>query len=121
MREIKFRAWCFDSKKLSYNIIGNIYISEMALWANSHEYELMQYIGLKDKNRKYIYEGDIVKIPAGWFGDIHYKESVGIIEYLENEFYPRNPNDNNGVTWQEFNWKDVEIIGNIYENPELLK
>lgn len=85
------------------------------------EIKLMQYTGLKDKNGKEIYEGDIVKFPE-FNGDIYitpvaWDKSCACFgvsfsgkypvsfDYLE-EFYTE--------------LKDIEVIGNIYENPELV-
>lgn len=132
MREIKFRAWLKKEKIMV--LIEPIEIIHFlkkyrfddgliddGCYFLKEEYFLMQFTGLKDLHGKEIYEGDILKIPSGYFGDSFYKESLGIIEYLEDGFYPRNPYDKDGTTWQDFNWGRTEIIGNIYENPELIK
>ncbi len=74
---------------------------------------LMQYTGLKDKNGKEIYEGDIIVeylLPNEY--------DYGIIEYLDGSFV---------INWKSKMWQYLinvsrrEVIGNIYENPELLK
>lgn len=74
----------------------------------SDEYDLMQFTGLLDKNGKEIYEGDIVLICS--FNDEKnlYEVIIKDIRHLPEEFYGSN------FTWSE-------IIGNIYENPELIK
>ena len=78
-----------------------------------HKGELMQFTGLKDKNGKEIYEGDII----GWKSTRKvkkwtYREVVKDIR----EFYANMINErSDGAYWH------YEIIGNIYENPELLK
>jgi uncharacterized phage protein (TIGR01671 family) len=69
---------------------------------------LMQYTGLKDKNGVEIYEGDIVR-----FLDIDGVDSVTEVEFREGGFYPFAPDF--------IHWCNVEVIGNIYENPELLE
>ena len=128
MREIKFRAWIESTKNMMYLDFKNknIHQSRMnvALFSDYIREEgwavLMQYTGLKDKNGKEIYEGDVVKIDAGYSGDHFYRESLGIITWDEDRWYPNNPKEKDGITWQDFNYRmDVEIIGNVYESPEL--
>ena len=91
----------------------------------------MQCTGLKDKNDKLIYEGDIVKYfcPAeycsdgvhkcpecysGENGSVHYDEDLAMYEY-------RSKSDECPLTDNINTEEDLEIIGNIYENPELLE
>jgi uncharacterized phage protein (TIGR01671 family) len=78
--------------------------------------ELMQYTGLEDKNGKEVYEGDILKaLIDSKMGSAYF--DVGEVVFHPNaaQFVLRK---GNGVTNIAFN---VEVIGNIYENPELLK
>ena len=88
--------------------------------------ELMQYTGLKDKNGKEIYEGDVVKIKEDWDEYDWKAGEIGFIEY--KKFYfgislksQNKPGTRYTVLLDLNNDRDVEIIGNIYENPELIK
>lgn len=71
-----------------------------------YECEVMQFTGLKDKNGKEIYEGDIVSFLGETWEVIYFETYAG--------FMLGNGNDLMNITTQE------ELIGNIYENPELL-
>ncbi|UCF13212.1 MAG: hypothetical protein JSW06_02865 [Thermoplasmatales archaeon] len=112
MREIKFRA-CDkrknlyeDAKRMYYNvyIISESDVSINGLRFSIKDFEIMQFTGLKDKNGKEIYEGDIVLVDMGY-------RNLIIIEF-KNGSYNVNSWIVNG---------DCEVIGNIYENPELLR
>ena len=126
MREIKFRCWdkgrnCWLNEMDTYQQVVN-----QARWnpEAGEYYVLMQYTGLHDKNGKLIYEGDIVKYKI----PVHYdeqekKEVIKKVRYTGGAFFP--------VLFMEYEFHDfddkpltitdVEIIGNIYENPELLE
>jgi uncharacterized phage protein (TIGR01671 family) len=84
---------------------------------------LMQYTGLKDKNGKEIYEGDIIWYPAeAWMNQdgramVYWnKDSLGW--YAEDT---KQSGDCSNDELVAFISPDIEVIGNIYENPELLK
>ena len=114
MREIKFRAWNTDNLRFAPNF--NVIIPTERD-GKTHRFEpadnviLMQYTGLKDKNGKEIYEGDIVVLL-----DLEHDEELLITSVKWSEqglnfnVYPcHNPKEN---------WL---VIGNIYENPELME
>ena len=126
-RDIKFRAWVKDRKAIFEVVLINYvtkkvtYLFERVghLLSIRHEkfndIELMQYTGLKDKNGKEIYEGDIVKLRANHgIGVIKYSDEWGafIVEYIK----PRPL----AVLGMNYYKEDIEVLGNIYENPELL-
>ena len=119
MKEIKFRIW----DKWSKNMFFWDDLSEHYIPCNYKEcFELLQYTGLKDKNGEEIYKGDIVA--QFCFNDPRFRHEVkyfnGAFGYVLLEvFHAYSSNEH-------FNWVDgkserIEIIGNIYENPELLK
>ena len=79
-----------------------------------NKYPLMQYTGLKDKNGKEIYEGDFLF--HHYFKEVgnviwHIGQSRWALEYFDKKTQELFPIDK----------KSFEIIGNIYENPDLLK
>lgn len=76
-----------------------------------------QYTGLTDKNGKKIFEGDIVDFNIR--GD---DESYGVVKYSveETEFYLAYDNLTLGLGRNNYSW-ELEVIGNIYDNPELLE
>jgi len=130
MRVIKFRAWDKDLNKMcKVNQIDFLHYAihiefvpdkddedqegNMAV-TRYENVELMQFTGLKDKNKKEIYEGDIVKDEKGNIMICKFIQgSFGLSQY-ESRFFQALSD-----AWIE-NSK-LEVIGNIYENPELLK
>ncbi|WP_338960309.1 YopX family protein [Fusobacterium nucleatum] len=124
MREIKFRAW-HKEEKIIGEVLGidilhkEIFFSNEDVDCYEHsdfkDIELMQYTGLYDKNEKEIYEGDIVKLRANHgIGVVKYYDEWGafVIEYIK----PRPL----AVLGMNYYKEDIEVLGNIYKNPELL-
>ena len=132
MREILFRGKRLDNGEWVYGdfVRGNerkslrdsifVYDSETQSF-NDYEINpstLGQYTGLTDKNGKRIFEGDIAKVLQGKDKDIAY---VGF-ENGAFMLYPKTGNIYERTLWSYwYNDWDVEVIGNIHENPELLE
>jgi uncharacterized phage protein (TIGR01671 family) len=111
MREIKFRAW--KDKKMSSSFSLEDYSADQDAEYGNYDLPndfsedgvfLMQYTGLKDKNGKEIYEGDIIKHD--------YRDTLTVIEWRDKD-----------ASWSMGGYQpeNTEIMGNIYENKEILK
>ena len=121
-REIKFRAWYPDAKIMS--LIYHWSLSECLAYKINHpeRIEIMQFTGLKDKNGKEIYEGDIVQ-----FNDSICGIMDAVIRWDENCGRLRGWNRNSDPKYyviafdlHKSQTPHIEIIGNAWENPELL-
>ena len=113
MREIKFRAWDKDSKEMTplFNIdFEHNIMNKGSLWKSLYSVELLQYTWLKDKNGKEVYEGDLVI----------YGNKQWVIEYRPWCFYIKYLYEWLEKTWWLWYGENLEILGNIYENPELV-
>ena len=140
MENIKFRVFDPESKKIEQvgaldwdhtcNSIITCNTTTQKLYNGYHksfDFILMQYTNLKDRTGKEIYEGDVVRI--GYTRDNYVFDNIGYVYYSIDRamFYIaelRKEQFNIGsITKNTINGKDkiFEIIGNIYQNPELLK
>lgn len=93
---------------------GNIWIidedSVSGEWIVNNDLHLMQSTGLKDKNGKEIFEGDVVKC-NGLLGTIKSLKAMWICSFVKYNNYQK----------VGFFAQEIEVVGNIYENPELLE
>jgi len=109
MREIKFRAWDKEFKKwLHQNIVNSLCIDRLN--EKDSIYEFNQFTGLHDRHGKEIFEGDVLKseatdrlYPVTWWAEKAMFRAIKGNYFLD----------------QAKAWKNCEVIGNVYEHPEL--
>ncbi len=124
MREIKFRAWDKEKKQFFVsdgNLDSEVCVAESGIVyllddepyaQQTDRFVLMQYTGLKDKNGKEIYEGDVLEDGEGFRAKVIFDDINGM--FVAEEM--------NTIIW--YNRPallETEVIGNIYEHPELLE
>ena len=140
MRELKFRAWDKEYKKMWwFDLMWGNTVAHGSGWIGmvdspeTEKYgvgilsdnrvqvdpigkEIMQYTGLKDKNGKDIYEGDMLSVDGRNSGlpvVVIYEDGAFMGAYTDSTFkYP--------LSSVELHLQKTEVIGNVYENPELL-
>lgn len=135
MKNTKFKVYDYDSKTMYGqedliiifdNVGEDVYVYKDEKVVPLFRYELLQYIGSNDTFDNEIYEGCIVKrtdlTPVAEF---YGKEEIGIVKYKNAQFVLETSEDkyyeisSDGIFY--INMADYEVIGNVYENTELLK
>ena len=127
MREFKFRAWDPTSKKM---IIPKEFIQLDKLYIGyfdgsgypkiSEDFILMQYTGVNDKNKKEIYEGDIIEIRDLF----ETPQTIAVVEWNDYGYFGVTEKGRGMIDYLaglKTNCVNFVVIGNIYENPELLE
>jgi len=126
MRKIKFRLYNKQTKVLVYDsniqtsdnclildLDGNIIDIAFDRFENvTHDYEIMQFTGLHDKNGTEIYEGDIVIKHGTDYDSNTWGGEKRVVVYDNGSWYP--------VAHCYFDVRLIEVVGNVYDNPELL-
>lgn len=146
-RTLKFRAWSYTESKFYTRVLvgdtetddpcSSVWNDEKKEWVHfdKHCGVIQQFTGLKDKNSKEIYEGDILEIQRSEKDNAFKKYSqVGVVDFSTGtfSFYPKGSDNENYYTFIGFhelfhyNEKHLgyyapKIIGNVFENSELLK
>lgn len=119
MRALKFRAWSKTDKVMIYDL-NSPRLVHGELREESDDYIFMQYTGLKDKNGKEIYEGDISKIKV-WCGSLYTICNLPII-FKDQRFGYELYCGSGDYEVMNMDFSDeFEVIGNIHENHELLE
>lgn len=130
-REIKFRIWA-DNKFYNKCLVGNtnntndekwtcpmVWLEKQKEWVHCDNGIICQYTGLHDKNGKEIYEGNIV------YCQTKYGKAKALIEFIDGKFVAywnsaiTHPQNGHHIACYDIN-KKFEVIGNVFENPELL-
>ena len=137
MRPIKFRAWCKEDKRMYWNV-QNAYDtlachnfpetcddkdiecdhdfmpSSFGSVLNNEDYVVMQFTGLHDKNGVEVWEGDVIEVYNEQYKV--FQEESGAWHYREWREFPKT-----GVIRYDLLPEEIQVLGNIYENPELVK
>ena len=140
MREIEFRGKRIDNNKWIYGDLEQIeyksllntnekayMIKQNIVSVTVLEESIGQYTGLKDENGKKIFEGDIVKLDQDIAKIFCIESLISIVKYFDGTFICTNKDNNTDVCRSLIVLTNIdgilrgEVIGNIYDNPELIE
>jgi uncharacterized phage protein (TIGR01671 family) len=116
MREIKFRAWDESQKHMAYQGTPDL----ETLQSFIHHYGdqvLMQFTGLTDSTGRDIYEGDLIR----YDGKNHWILQVEFKNAYVGGWVLTHPSTEKWVSLSARKTEQINVIGNVYENPDLLK
>lgn len=132
VREIKFRVWNMNTKLFYYHSVRDFEeiqkINELCTDDMGNNLIEQQFTGLKDKNGKEIYFGDIIKYSGNQIPQYQDENTLYLVEWVLDRIvgtpvdYLHEPEYVGGghlIDWLLS--ADREVVGNIYENPELVK
>ena len=123
--ELKFRVWSYNQKKIM-SVHDTCKSATMVWWPKLHALEypsqggkpielpLMQYTGLKDKRGVEIYEGDLIKATGEYAAEVGFRFGTFLISHV-------NLKGMNGASISDVATDRYKVIGNIYENAEILE
>ena len=126
MREIKFRAWVYKDSKMDYNKPQHSTLTRSFAYGHK-DAELMQYIGLKDKNGVEIYKGDLLQDDKNRLFEVISDCRISHTGYLMDCIKNKSETDHIQIgRFYEFkSWlypdNFLEVIGNIYEHKHLIE
>lgn len=122
MREMKFRAWELEAKEMFEVSAISWEEAELRVWLADDQtillpwdnrITLLQFTGLDDKNGKEIWEGDVVRTRWGGLGKIGFDDGMFCVLFEDGAVQ-------GCLCKSEIEERGLEIIGNVYENRELL-
>jgi uncharacterized phage protein (TIGR01671 family) len=129
VREVKFRSWNKKEKAMQLvaglnwfeRKIENVTTGDEGHGTSYHnpseDYELMQFTGLRDEKGTEVYEGDIIKHPKSEDlvdrGEVYYASDFAMFKLRSG--------DHEYELWDAINMSGMVVVGNVWENPELLK